>query len=307
MDELPVAVQGGAVAIGNFDGVHRGHRVLIERLKEVAAQVDGPTVVFTFDPPPMQLLRPSDAPIALTWMERRAELLFHLGVDYVVAYPTDFELLSLGPAEFFQRIIVESLGASGIVEGTNFRFGKNREGDVERLISLGSQFGVQVEILRPQTEDGEWISSTRVRERIESGDFVTANALLTEPYRIRGKVVHGAARGRTIGIPTANLDSISVLLPKHGVYAGRVAAVENRTNDEESSPIGLPVAINIGPNPTFGDNATKFEAHIIGFSGELYDSIIEIEMLKHVRDVIRFDSLDALRRQLASDIEACGS
>jgi riboflavin kinase / FMN adenylyltransferase len=290
--DLAIA-RAGAIAIGNFDGVHRGHRALLERLQRLAHQVGGPAVVLTFDPPPTTLLRPDSAPPALTWMERRAEILFSLGIDVLCVYATDDSLLKLEPEAFFMQVLVEKLAVRGIVEGPNFRFGKDRRGDVDLLMELCIQKDVRLSIASAQSDDGEWISSSRIRSLIREGDLASANRLLLEPYRICGTVVKGSARGRTIGFPTANLESIPVLLPPNGVYAGRVTLDGRR----------LAAAIHIGPNPTFGDTIQKVEVHLIDYQGDLYDRRIEVEVLQQIRILKKFSGVEELTEQLRLDVE----
>jgi riboflavin kinase / FMN adenylyltransferase len=307
---IPVEAQCGAVTIGNFDGVHRGHRSIVAQVRALADKVSGPAVVFTFDPPPARLLRPNEAPEALTNMERRAELLTQLGIDYVVVCPTTLELLQLEPEDFFAKVMVQSLKCKAIAEGANFHFGRKRRGDVVMLTQLCAASDIEFSLLTAQKEDGDWISSTRVRKEIEVGNLLQANRLLIEPYRISGIVRQGDQRGRTLGFPTANLEKIPMLCPPPGVYCGRLASVQssqdqkiiNASHGDVGSAIGFPVAINIGPNPTFGVNKTKVEAHIIGFEGDIYGYEIAIELLDRIRDVRKFASKEELLAQLAMDI-----
>lgn len=294
LDDFPANFQCGAVAIGNFDGVHLGHARLIERLRQKAAEVGGPVTVFTFDPHPVVLLRPEAAPPPLTWSERKAELLAELGVDAVVIYPTELALLELSPREFFERVVVGALRAKAMVEGPNFRFGRGRAGDVRLLRELCGQSGVSLDIVEP-TADGEGlISSSRVRERIRQGEIDAARDMLTQPYRVRGMVVHGARRGGSLGFPTANLEAVDTLMPGLGVYAGR-AYVDGQA---------WPAAVNIGPNPTFGEHAFKFEVHLVGFGGFLYGQPLEVDFLSRLRDIHPFGSTDELKQQLQADIRA---
>ncbi len=220
LHDLPETVRGGAVAIGNFDGVHLGHARIVERLLAQAKAIGGPAVVFTFDPHPVRILRPEQAPPPLTWTDRKAELLAELGVDTTIAYPTDEALLRLAPAEFFQQIVTAALGAKAMVEGANFFFGHNRTGTIDVLRQLCESKNIALEVVEPVVIDGEAVSSSRVRKLISAGRVDEANRLLTGPYRIRGMVRHGAARGAKIGFPTANVDAIDTLLPGPGVYAG---------------------------------------------------------------------------------------
>ena len=214
---------------------------IIERLIDKARTVGGPAVVFTFDPHPVRLLRPAAAPPPLTWTERKAELLDALGVDSMVAYPTDENLLRLTPDEFFQKIVRERLDARAMVEGPNFFFGHDRQGDIEKLRDLCGSSAVELEIVEPIVWEGEFISSSRVREAVRLGNVEQAQRMLTQPYRIRGMVTHGAKRGAKLGFPTANVDAIDTLIPAEGVYAGGARVDSTR----------WPAAINIGANPTF--------------------------------------------------------
>jgi riboflavin kinase/FMN adenylyltransferase len=284
--------RAGAVAIGNFDGVHRGHALLATRLVAQARRVGGPAVVFTFEPHPVQLLRPNLAPPPLTWTERKAALLAELHVDALIAYPTDIALLSLSPEAFFQRIVSSTLAARAVVEGPNFYFGKNRSGDVGRLRALCTEHDIELEIVEPIRVQGEVISSSRIRKLLAAGEIEAATPMLTRPYRIRGMVTHGAGRGHQLGFPTANVDAVDTLIPAPGVYAGRAHA-------QGSS---WAAAIHIGPNPTFGEHAVKLEVHLIGYSGALYGEPLEVDFLAHLRDIHTFSSVEKLLEQLRIDV-----
>jgi riboflavin kinase/FMN adenylyltransferase len=290
--DLPAAARGGAVAIGNFDGVHRGHIQIVHRLLERAAEVAGPAIVFTFDPHPVRLLRPEQCPPPLTWTERKAELLAAHGVDWIVAYPTDEALLQLSAAEFFQRIVRDALDARALVEGPNFFFGHNREGTIDRLRELTTAARLTLDVVRPVEVDGAIVSSSRVRELLRAGNVELARKLLAAPYRIRGMVTHGAGRGAKIGFPTANLAGIDTLLPAQGVYAGR--AWINDTS--------YPAALNLGPSPTFGDATNRVEVHVIGLEDPLYGQPMEVDFLARLRDIRPFESPAALAQQLARDV-----
>ena len=297
LDEFPDQLRNGAVSIGNFDGVHRGHARIMQQLLDSARAVGGPAVVFTFDPHPVRLLRPELAPPPLTWTRRKADLLAELGVDAVVAYPTDRNLLELSPTEFFQRVVVEQLETLAMVEGPNFFFGKDRAGDVDQLGQLCDQADIQLEVVEPLQEGDGFISSSRVRQLIAGGDVAEAGQLLTRPYRIRGMVTHGAGRGKSMGFPTANVAAIDTLLPAHGVYAGRAYTAQGAAT----------AAINLGPNPTFGDQSVKVEVHLIGTDESLYGLPLEVDFLSRMRDILPFDSADQLRDQLARDVNRASS
>ena len=285
-------MKGGALTIGNFDGVHRGHARIMSQLKHYAMKLDSVSIVFTFDPHPVRLLRPEQAPPPLTWTNRKADLLSQLGIDVVIAYPTDDELLQLSSKQFFQKIIVDTIGAKAMVEGPNFYFGKGREGNVELLGQYCHDANIQLAIAEPLKEDGDFVSSSRIRDAIKMGQVAAAAAMLTQPYRIRGMVTHGAGRGSKIGFATANLDAIDTLVPSNGVYAGK-AHVNGRTHW---------AAINIGPNPTFGEHLQKVEIHILDFEQSIYGTTIEVDFIQRLRDIREFDSAEELTGQLRKDV-----
>ena len=291
-DDLPL-VSGGAVTIGNFDGVHRGHAKILAQVRARADECQGPAVVFTFDPHPVRLLRPDEAPPPLTWTRRKADLLRAQSIDAMVAYPTDRALLQLSPEAFFQNIVVDQLQARALVEGPNFYFGQHRAGDIQLLHKLCSDQGIPLDIVEPVADDRQVLSSSRVRTALADGDVDTAREMLTSPYRIRGMVTHGARRGGSIGFPTANLDAVDTLTPGYGVYSGR-AYWKNRIYG---------AAIHIGPNPTFQESHAKIEVHLIGFDATLYGEPLEVDFLSRLRDIQPFPSVEALRQQLASDVE----
>lgn len=295
---LPADLQNGAVAIGNFDGVHLGHARIIERLREMSDRVGGATVVFTFDPPPAALLRPEKAPPPLTTVVRKAELLEALGVDAVIAYPTNMALLQLTPAEFFDEIIQRRLAARALVEGTNFYFGHDRAGTIDVLRTFVADAGMELDVVEPLQVDGEPVSSSRVRRLIAAGEVALAARLLTQPYRIVGTVAQGAGRGASLGFPTANLIDMETLLPAPGVYSG-IAHLAGPEHGQGS----WPAAINIGPNPTFGEDALKVEVHLIGFQSKLYGQALAVDFQSRLRDIRPFESVEALKQQLTKDIE----
>lgn len=284
--------QGGFVAIGNFDGVHLGHQRIIGRLGERAREHDVPSIVLTFDPHPIQLLAPSRMPPQLSTLAHRAELLTTLGVDHVIAYPTDAELLAMSPDTFFNSIIRSELKSCGMVEGPNFYFGKDRAGDIDLLQRLCQQAGLTLDVVSAEQIDNRVISSSEIRSALRAGDVSTAKHMLGRPYRLSGSVVQGAQRGRTIGFPTANLANVATQIPADSVYAGRVEIDGNIYR----------AAINIGPNPTFDDDTQKIEVHLIDFSGDIYGRTLDVDLLDRVRAVQSFDSREALVEQLECDV-----
>jgi riboflavin kinase/FMN adenylyltransferase len=281
--DSPPLYRGGYVSIGNFDGVHTGHQKIAQRVRSLAEPQRVPAVIMTFDPHPLALLRPDHVPPSLTTLEHKAELLEQAGASCVVAYPTDRKLLQLTPEEFFDAII----------EGPNFCFGKDRKGDIGTLQDLCQRRGVSLEVLEPV--GGEAIvSSSSIRSLIIEGRLAEAAALLGHPYRLRGEVVGGARRGQTIGFPTANLTQIETLLPRDGVYGG-LARVDGRS---------FAAAINIGPNPTFGESARKVEVHLIEFAGDLYGTWLDIDLYERLRETRKFDSREQLVQQISLDVAA---
>ncbi len=284
--------RGGIVSIGNFDGVHRGHKQLISVLVERAKLKRVPAVVFTFNPHPIAILSPEHTPPCLSTIERKAELLGQCGVDYLIAYPTDVALLKLNPQQFYQQIISEQLEAKGLVEGPNFFFGRDRAGNINTLKQLCAEDQREVNIVEPSSEGDEMISSSRVRDHVVAGEIAEAVEMLGHPYRITGKVTAGEGRGRKLGFPTANVHEIETLLPAHGVYAA-IGEVDGKT---------YPAAVNIGSNPTFSEEGWKFEAHLIGYNGDLYDRSIHVDLLNRLRDIVSFSDAQSLQTQLEKDI-----
>ncbi len=292
--ETPEFYRDGWVTIGNFDGVHRGHQAMLATLVARARETQTRAVVLTFDPHPITLLRPLQTPPALSLLDHKLELFEQHGIDTVIVYPTDHALLKLTPDEFFQNIVLDQLNVVGMVEGPNFFFGQGRTGNVETLRSLCKRAARKFEVVPALTVHGRMVSSSEVRALIAAGEIAAAVEMLGHPYRIRGVVGSGAARGRTIGFPTANLDGISTLLPPDGVYAGRC-----RVGGK-----AYLVAINLGPNPTFGESARKFEAHLLDFAGDLYGRTLDVDLIARVRNTVRFESREALMQQLNADLFA---
>ncbi|MFN0199156.1 MAG: bifunctional riboflavin kinase/FAD synthetase [Planctomycetaceae bacterium] len=289
----PETFQGGMVSIGNFDGVHRGHQSMIEVLVAEAHAQGVPAVVLTFHPHPLKLLRPEDAPPQLCTLEHKSDLLARLGVDAILPYPTDWNLLQLTPEEFFENIVCRQLQARGLVEGPNFCFGRHRAGDIAKLRELCDGAGKSLHVISPVEIDGKLISSSRIRSLLEEGDFTEAMSLLGHPYRLTGRVTRGEERGRLLGFPTANLADIQTLLPADGVYAGEVR-LENDDRHE--------AAIHIGPNPTFHQAERKVEVHILDFTGDLYDRTLHVDLCARIRETQKFSSVEELLSQLHRDL-----
>jgi riboflavin kinase / FMN adenylyltransferase len=292
-DSFPEACRGGAVAVGNFDGVHRGHQEILARLAQMARAVSGPAVAVTLDPHPLQLLRPQSFQPVLTTVSARAELLRRYGADHVVILKTKPAFLELSARDFFEYILRGGLQARGLIEGENFGFGKGREGNIAMLKNLCSQAGMELAVVSSLSLDGKPISSSRVRNDLVAGQVARAAQLLGRPFRIDGTVAEGQKRGQILGFPTANLQGIETLVPGNGVYAVRAF--------HQGNP--WPAAANIGPNPTFGEQARKIEVHLIGFEGNLYGERLNVDFIERLRDTRPFPGPRDLVHQLRHDVE----
>jgi len=287
-----------AVALGNFDGVHIGHQELLARASKAASERDGDVVAYTFDPHPAQVLAAELAPPLLTSLERRLELLSTHGVTVAIVEPFTRELAAT-PPEAFHEILGTVLSAETVVVGYDFSYGANRAGSATTLKHWGAQSNTRVDVVEPVELGGTVASSTRVRELISSGELEAAATLLGRSHDVDGTVVRGEGRGRTIGVPTANVATKDALLPPRGVYAVRL-----RCLDEIGSP-ARPGAANLGVNPTFGDRATpSLEVHVLDFDGDLYDRPVRIELVSRLREERRFPGPEALVEQIHRDISA---
>jgi len=288
------ATRHGYVAIGNFDGVHRGHQAMFRRLCERASEAGVPAVVVTFDPHPVAVLRPEAAPQPLMTLPDRLAHIAQCGPGAVIVQSTTPQFLQLSARQFFEQIVLGELGARGIVEGENFRFGRGRDGTVQQLAAWCAAEGLGCEVIPPVQVDGRAVSSSVIRRLITEGEVAAAADLLGRPHRVRGDVVHGEARGAKLGFPTANLAGVATLLPAEGVYAGWARTPKGRWG----------AAINLGPNPTFGVSDRKFEVHLLDFAGDLYGESLEIEFLARLRGTVRFGGIDALLTQIRADVAA---
>ncbi|HLW64629.1 MAG TPA: bifunctional riboflavin kinase/FAD synthetase [Gemmataceae bacterium] len=289
----PESCRGGAITVGNFDGVHLGHAKLTGVLREQARLIGGPALVLSFDPHPLQLLAPERFQPVLTAPDERAALLKEKGADEVVLLRTTPELLQLSPDDFVRRILHSSFRAKCVVEGFNFRYGRDRAGDIEQLRGQCNLLGMTFVPVPAFKMDGSPVSSSRVRRELLAGNVCEAARLLARNYSITGVVGMGQRRGMKLGFPTANLHELQTLLPAEGVYAVRVEG-------EGRSWLG---AANIGPNPTFGENARKVEVHLLDFNGDLYGRRLRVEFVERIRDTKLFANVDELVKQLRLDVE----
>jgi len=289
---------GSVVLIGVFDGVHKGHQLLLNRAKEIAAGRN--IVALTFDPHPMQVLAPDRAPTLLTTLADRVELLKIHNADQVAVLKFNEKFAAMAPADFVKDILVGQLSAATVIVGKNFTYGHRAAGNVESLIADGLNFNFTVDVQDLKSGEGEVISSSRIRNLVTSGKVEEARTLLSRPHRLDGVVVHGEKRGRELGYPTANLGNIDgQTIPKDGVYAGWLTVGINF----------WPAAISIGTNPTFaGERARQVEAYAIDQVGlELYDKSASIEFGWRLRDTLKFDGLDPLLVQMKLDCDQARS
>jgi len=282
-------VSGTIVTPGNHDGVHLGHRALLAAARELGSHV----TALTFDPHPAVVLAPSKAPPLLTTPTRRAQLLRELGADAVEVLAFDEALAAMSPEAFVREVLVDRLGAAGVVLGPDFRFGKGRSGDVDTLRALGATHGFEVRTVPPVQREGGVVSSTRIRRLVQAGEVDAARRLLGRVHDAGGRVVRGDQRGRTIGFPTANLDCESVLLPADGVYA-----VVMRVDGDLHRGVA-----NLGVRPTFAAGRSV-EAHLFDFDGDLYDRDARVGFVKRIRGERKFDGIEALKAQIATDAAA---
>jgi riboflavin kinase/FMN adenylyltransferase len=292
-DDEPFSQDPSAVAIGVFDGLHLGHQKVIAQLGEIARRHKSRTTVVTFDPHPAAVLAPERAPLLIGSVEQRLEGLERLGVEQVRILGFSEELASESAASFIERVLVKELATTHVRVGEDFRFGHNRKGDVALLTSLGESNHFVVHPAPLYGDAFRW-SSTSVRERLQTGDLATANRILGRPFTLRGVVVHGDERGREIGFPTANLEvAARQLLPGLGVYAGAVRIGEGWHAG----------AISVGTRPQFYDEGfVLVEVHLPGFSGDLYDEVLDVAFLEHLRDEQTFGDLDGLIAQMSRDV-----
>jgi len=284
------------VAIGVFDGVHRGHRGLIDQARRLADDRGLVLIALTFDPHPASVIPGRQAPAALASLDERIALLEAAGADEVVVLAFDRALAAMEPAEFVDRVLVDRLQARAVVVGENFRFGRGASGDVVALTQLGAERGIDVTAVALHPKGAPW-SSSRVRAALAAGDVATAAEVLGRPYRLQGTVVHGDHRGRELGYPTANLAwAGDPAIPQDGVYAGWLLVDQGRRT--------LPAAISVGTNPQFDGQQRRVEAHVIGQDGlDLYGQLVAVDFQEHLRPQLRFDSVAELVTQMGQDVE----
>jgi len=301
LEDIPQDWGRSVVTIGSYDGVHRGHQLIVRHAVERARELGVPAVVVTFDPHPSEVVRPGSHPPLLAPHHRRADLMAELGVDACLVLPFTAEFSKLSPAEFVVKVLVDKLHAKAVVEGPNFRFGHRAAGNVEFLAEQGKVYDFEVEVVdlfvAGEAGGGEPFSSTLTRRLVGEGDIEGANEILGRPHRVEGVVVHGAQRGRELGFPTANVETLPhTAVPADGVYAGWLHAAGE----------AMPAAISVGTNPQFDGTVRTVEAYAIDRVGlDLYGLHVAVDFLAYVRGQAKFDSLEALLERMAVDVERC--
>ncbi len=281
------------VALGNFDGCHRGHREIVCRAIESARKRGGEAVVFTFAPHPVAVLHPERAPPMILSVAERLRQLAALGVDGVFLQRFTRSFASIEPEDFVGRVLVEALGAESVVVGYDANFGRDRRGTPELLVELGRSLGLAVDVVPPVRDGDQIVSSSAIRHAIQAGDMRLAAALLGRPHGVRGRVFRGDRRGASIGFPTANLLPRGGLLPPDGVYAVSVGLAGEA---EERAGVA-----NLGCNPTFGGLRRRLEVHLFDFEGDLYGRTLRVAFRERLRGEIRFATVDALVEQIRAD------
>jgi riboflavin kinase / FMN adenylyltransferase len=294
IDSIPRTLINPVLTIGNFDGVHRGHQSLFERVKDWASRLNGEAVVVTFDPHPLRVIRPGNGPVFITPHERKLQLIAASGIDVTVVVPFDRQFAQISATKFVTDLLVGKLGARAIVVGYDYRFGRGREGDITFLKNMGSELGFEVEAVSAIEIDGTMVSSTMIRQCIQAGELAEACRLLGRPYEISGTVVRGRNRGgRLLGFPTANIRIQEQAPPRRGVYVVE-AAVGGRVYGG---------AANLGVNPTFGETELSLEVHLFDFDEIIYDQTITVRFLERLRDETRFAGVEELIVQIRKDCE----
>ena len=304
-DEIVIGDGGTSVALGVFDGLHRGHRDLVEHAVATGRTLGAAPVLVTFDPHPVEVVRPGTHPMLLTTVEHRAALAAERGIDAVFALPFDREMASWEPAEFVDRVLVEGLDCRAVTVGTNFSFGRRAVGTPETMRELCAERGIACEVIELLRADGDTVSSTRIRGLLAESDVAAAAGYLGRPHRVSGVVVHGAGRGgRDLGYPTANLELPEyTAVPADGVYAGWFTVLDTEPVDGSMEPgRAYPAAISVGTNPTFGDAARSVEAFVLDESADLYGRLAAVDFVDHVRAMEKFASVDELLVAMGRDV-----
>jgi riboflavin kinase/FMN adenylyltransferase len=291
---LPHRFANPVLTIGNYDGVHVGHRTIIDIVKLKAREIAGTAMLMTFHPHPLQILRPDKELPSITPIQEKMRLIDEAGIEVLLMVPFSEEFSQVSPESFVRDILIGKLGIKGLVVGYDFRFGRGGRGDIEGMRKYAQLFGFFVEVVDAVTIGGEKVGSNRIRKLLQLGEVEHANLLLGRPYMISGAVVKGKGRGRTFGFPTINLKTDFNLIPSNGVYISQV----------EYQGKKLPSVTNIGHNPTFGGQERTIEAFILDYDGDLYGQAMRFFFCRKIRDEIRFNDVSELQAQIERDVSA---
>ena len=294
LDQINKPLRNPILTIGNFDGVHKGHLILFDKVKEKARAIGGQSAVMTFEPHPVKVMMPGNGPPLITPTTQKLKLINDAGIDVIFQIPFTKQFAAISACDFVRNILVEKIGIKGIVVGYDYTFGHNREGNIELLKKMGTDLGFSVTMVGQVKVEDMFVSSTFIRKLVQDGNLPDAKKLLGRNYQICGTVVKGKDRGaRLLGFPTANLKVIDDLTPKTGVYAVTVLI-------EDKSYYGV---TNIGYNPTFGNGVFSVEVHVLDFSGDLLAKTIRVNFIKRLREEKTFKSVEALSKQIGRDID----
>ena len=294
-DPMPEHLRGAVLALGNFDGYHRGHQAVAGDAIGQAKAAGRPAIIATFDPHPVRYFVPDAAPFRLTSLDQRQRLFAGAGADAMLVFNFDASLAATSAEDFIAKLLVERLGVSAVVTGEDFTFGKGRGGNVGLLRDVGATLGLTCTAMGPVSDEAGVISSSRIREALQEGDCATANRLLTRPFAVEGVVQHGDKNGRLLGFPTANINMGSYLRPRYGIYTVKGWLPDGRV---------LKGAANLGIRPSFDPPKELLEPHFFDFAEDLYGQIIEVEFHNFIRGEAKFDSMDSLMAQMAADCNA---
>ena len=291
---MPTDLRGSVVALGNFDGFHLGHQAVAGEAIAQAKAARRPAIVATFDPHPVRYFVPDAAPFRLTSLDQRQHLFAAAGADAMLVFDFDASLAATTAEDFIAKLLVEHLGVSAVVTGEDFTFGRSRGGNIDVLRESGAAHGLGCTAMGPVSDDEGVISSSRIRDALQAGDCDTATRLLTRPFSVEGVVQHGDKNGRLLGFPTANIDMGNYLRPRYGIYAVKGRLPDGRVLDG---------AANLGIRPSFDPPKELLEPHFFDFAEDIYGQCIEVEFHAFIRGEAKFDSMDALRAQMAKDCD----
>jgi riboflavin kinase/FMN adenylyltransferase len=282
------------LTIGNYDGVHVGHRMIIEKVKREAGLLEGTSMLMTFNPHPLAVVKPEALIGLISPIGLKKRLIEETGIDVLIVVPFTKEFRLIEPEDYVKDILVGGLGIKGLIVGYDFRFGRQGKGDVDLLKRLSARYGFFFQVVDAITLDGEKIGSNRIRKMIKSGETERAMASLGRPFLMEGRVIKGFGRGRELGFPTINIETPFELIPKGGVYSTEIGTKSGRFHS----------VTNIGYNPTFDGKEQSIETFILNFSGDLYGQEVTLRFYKRIRDEMKFNSVDELKQRIALDVEA---